>query len=69
MVRKITKLKYENQALFILNNDKASAKPKIMIFVNNIEDTQYIAAYFSSKLPPKFQNKWQEIICIFLSNL
>lgn len=45
-VGEITKPKHKNLAFLVPDNRRAGVIPKTMIFVNNIEDVQRIAAHF-----------------------
>lgn len=50
MVRKISKSKYENLAFLVPDSGKAGIIPKIIIFINDIENAQRIAVYLYLKL-------------------
>ena len=69
LVEEIVKPKYEDLAFLVPNGSGTNAIPKTMIFVNNIDKTQRIAAYLCIILLSRLQRKWAKIICTFLSNL
>lgn len=69
LVKEIIKLKYKNLAFLMLDDNRISAILKIIIFINNINKPQYIAAYFCIMFLFIFQKKQVKIICIFSLNL
>lgn len=68
MVEEIVKPKYEDLAFLVPNSGGAGAIPKTMVFVDNIDEAQRIAAYLCMKLPSRLQGKRQAIIRTFSSN-
>lgn len=69
LIREIVKPKYKNLAFLVPDGSRASAIPKIMIFVNNIDKAQRITMYPYMMLSSRLQRKRTKIIYIFSSNL
>lgn len=57
IVGKITKPKHEDLIFLVPDSDRISVISKTIIFVDNIEDIQYITKCFCLRLLPRLQNK------------
>lgn len=66
LVREIVKPKYKHLSFLVLDNNRAGAIPKAIIFVDNIDETQYIAAYHCMMLRSRPKKNKQKSFAPFL---